>query len=398
MTSVDSHPGGGGTPLGSAAPRTRLRRLGRRLERASKRRVTQWLAHILRPRPATIPLETDVRTLLAIRQHNQLGDMVLTLPALRAMRRAYPRARIVFVTSPLCQELLTDHPDIDKLIVFHKQALWRPWALWLLLRALRHPCPDLAVVLGTVSFSTTSALLAWASSARVRAGVSSHAFGSNLSRAIYHLELPLATSEVHEVEHNLAPLRGLGIDAPAETPTLAPRPEAVLAARDFIAREFPTQDGPLVVMHPGAGKKENIWPVERFAEVARALAQHDHARIVVSEGPRDAAVAAALLSRCPGAARWRAPLRDTIGILSRAQAFVGNDTGLAHVAAATGVPTVAIFGPTDPKRWAPAGRCVRCVRSPTGRVEDTRADDVLAAVHASLRASLTAPGRSATLR
>ena len=398
MTSAGSPPPSGGTPLGSAAPRTRLRRLGRQFERACKRRMTHWLARTLRPRPSPIPLAADVRALLAIRQHNQMGDMVLTLPALRALRRAYPRARIVFVASPLCQELLADHPDIDTLIVFDKQSLWHPLALWRLVRALRHPRPDLAVVLGTVSFSTTSALLAWASGARLRAGVSSRAFGSDLSGAIYHLELPVSPSEVHEVEHNLAPLRGLGIDAPVELPTLLPGPAALLAAREFIARAFPSQDGPVIVVHPGAGKTENIWPVERFAEVARALTQQDRARMVVSEGPRDGAVAAALLSRCPGAVRWHATLRDTIGILGCAQAFIGNDTGLAHVAAATGVPTVAIFGPTDPKRWSPAGRSVRCVRSATGRIEDTRVDDVLAAVHNSLRASLTSPDRNATLR
>ena len=398
MTSAGSPPPIGGTPPGSAAPRTRLRRLGRRFERACKRRVTHWLAHTFRPRPSPIPLAADVRALLAIRQHNQMGDMVLTLPALRALRRGYPHARIVFVASPLCRELLTDHPDIDTLIVFDKQSLWQPLAFWRLVRALRHPRPDLAVVLGTVSFSTTSALLAWASGARLRAGVSSRAFGSDLSGAIYHLELPLSPSEVHEVEHNLAPLRGLGIDAPVEMPTLSARPPALLAAREFIARAFPSQEGPVVVVHPGAGKTENIWPVERFAEVARALTQQDRARIVVSEGPRDGAVAAALLSRCPGAVRWHATLRDTIGILGCAQAFIGNDTGLAHVAAATGVPTVAIFGPTDPRRWSPAGRSVRCVRSATGRIEDTRVDDVLAAVHNSLRASLTSPGPNATLR
>jgi len=397
MTSAGSPPQSGGTPLGSAAPRTRLRRLGRRFERACKRRVTHWLARTLRPRPSPIPLAADVRSLLAIRQHNQMGDMVLTLPALRALRRAYPLARIVFVASPLCQELLTDHPDIDTLIVFNKHSLWRPMAFWRLVRALRHPRPDLAVVLGTVSFSTTSALLAWASGARLRAGVSSRAFGSDLSGAIYHLELPLSPSEVHEVEHNLAPLRGLGIDTPVELPNLSPHPAALLAAREFIARAFPSQDGPVVVVHPGAGKTENIWPVERFAEVAQALTQQG-ARIVVSEGPRDGAVTAALLSRCPGAVRWHATLRDTIGILGCAQAFIGNDTGLAHVAAATGIPTVAIFGPTDPKRWSPAGRSVRCVRSATGRIEDTRVNDVLAAVHNSLRASLTNSGRNASLR
>ena len=369
----------------AATTPARRRTLGRRFERAAKRRLTGLVVRVVRPRPATPPTARDVHHVLAIRQHNQMGDMVLTLPALRLLRQAYPSARLVFVTNPLCEELLAGHPEIDRLLVFRKQTLWRPWQLLPFLGALRRPRPDLAIVLGTVSFSTTSALLAWASGARCRAGVASHRFGSDLSRAIYHLELPVAPPEVHEVEHNAAPLRGLGIDGVAGIPELPVRNEAARAASEFVERSFPNSHGPVVVIHPGAGKQENIWPVERFAQVARVLASQADARIVVSEGPRDAVVAARLLADCPGAARWRANLGATLGLLRQAALFLGNDTGMAHVAAAVGTPTVAVFGPTDPGRWSPAGRWVRCVRSSTGRVEDARTEDVVAAAHAALR-------------
>ena len=325
-----------------------------------------------------------------------MGDTVLTLPALRLLRQAYPRARFAYVTSPMSEELLRGFTEIDKLLVFRKEEVWLPWKLRRFLVALRRPRPDVAIVLGTVSFSTTSALLAWSSGARFRAGVSSLPFGSELSRALYHLELPLGPPEVHEVEHNAAPLRGLGIHGVVEFPQLAPLPAAHEEAKEFVDKNFPDRAGPLVVVHPGAGKKENVWPVDRFAEVARQLATQESARLLACEGPRDAAAVAEFLALCPGAVRWRASLTATLGLLSRTDLFLGNDTGMAHVAAACGAPTLAVFGPTDPKRWSPAGPSVHCIRSPTGRVADARIEDVLSVAIAMLRSSVRSGANTAT--
>ena len=376
---------GAGSVVEAATTPARRRTLGRRFERAAKRRLTRLVVRLVRPRPTPPPAAADVHSVIAIRQHNQMGDMVLTLPALRLLRQAYPAARLVFVASPLCEELLAAHPDIDRLLVFRKERLWRPGWLLPFLRALRRPRPDLAVVLGTVSFSTTSALLAWVSGARCRAGVPSRPLGSDLSRAIYHLELPMAPPDAHEVEHNAAPLRGLGIAGAAGIPVLPVPPEATRSASNFLVRNFPNRSGPVVVIHPGAGKQENMWPVERFAQVACILVSEADARIVVSEGPRDALAVATFLGACPGAVRWREALGATLGLLHHAALFLGNDTGMAHVAAAVGAPTVAVFGPTDPRRWSPAGRWVRCVRSSTGRVGDAQTEDVVSAAHAGLR-------------
>lgn len=372
-------------PDSSSEP-IRRRRWGRRLERGLKRRLTSLAVRLAARRQTAVPppAPETVRQLLVIRQHNQMGDMVLALPTLRALRRHYAEAHLTFLTAPLCEELLAGHPDIDRLMVFRKKEMFRPWKLGRFLTALRRPRPDLAVVLGTVSFSTTSALLAWSSGARFRAGVSSQRFGHDLSKVLYHAELPMGREGTHEVEHNLAPLQGLGIAPMPGAPHLPPSAEALRRAAAFVAREFSDNAGPLIVVHPGAGKRENIWPVERFAGVAHALEEEMQARVVVSEGPRDGACVTALLERCPRAVRWRAPLAATLGILGQADLFLGNDTGMAHVAAATGAPTVAVFGPTDPQRWSPRGIWVRCVRSPSGHIEETSIADVLTAAREAL--------------
>ena len=355
---------------------------GRWLERASKRTLSRWLARAAPARPidAADLVAAPVERLLVVRQHNQMGDMVCALPALRALRRAYPRARLTFVASPLCEELLRDHPDIDALVVFDKWAMWRPWRLAALLRRLRRPRPDLAFVMTTVSFSTTSALLAWASGARLRVGASSLPFGWHLSRAVYNLELPLGPPGLHEVEHNLAPLRAVGIPAPLESPSLVPSPAAVQRARAFVESSFGSEAaGPLVAVHAGAGKAANLWPADGFGTVLQTLRRERQARVLLIEGPGDAATIGALAARLGGAPRWRAALGETLGLLALADLVLCNDTGIAHVAAAVGAPTLVLFGPTDPQRWRPLGEQVRVLRSPTGRIADLDAETVLRA-------------------
>lgn len=358
----------------------------RRLERATKRILSRGLAALVRPAPLAPHdlLRADVRRLVVIRQHNQLGDMVCALPALHALRRTWPAAHLVFVASPLSAPLMSGHPDVDELLVFRKQEAWRPWTLAAFLRRLRFPRADLTVVLSTVSFSTTSALLAWATGARMRVGGSSLPFGSHLSRAVFHLELPEGPSGVHETQHHLQPLRELGLATPQTRPVLTVRPGAQEAAGSRL-HDLAPGPGPLVLAHVGAGKLPNIWPADRFAAVLAALRAQDGARVVLIAGPSDTPAVQDVVERLPQTPVWRAPLPETFGALAAADLVVSNDTGMAHVAAALGVPLVVIFGPTDATRWSPPGEHVRVVRSPTGSIADVDVADVLQAARTALR-------------
>jgi len=348
------------------------------LERWLKHQLSVLLVWLLRPgtvTPDTIA-SASVRRLLVIRQHNQMGDMVLALPALGALRRAFRGATLTFVAGPLSDALLRGHPDIDHLVVYRKREMFRPWNLWRFVRRLRSERPDLAIVMGTVSFSVTSALLAWASGARLRAGLSSRPWGSALSGALYQLEIAQPVFDAHEVEHNLRFVRALGIDAPMESPHLVPSPAARSTAAGFLADTFPKAPSRIVVMHVGAGKLSNLWPVERFAAVARRLAEELDVSIVVTEGPRDQDAVAKFRHHVPEAAHWQNDLVNTLGILSCANLYIGNDTGMSHVAAAVGAPCLVVFGPHDATRWAPAGPAVQTISPESHRIEDVRVNEV----------------------
>jgi heptosyltransferase-2 len=120
-------------------------------------------------------------------------------------------------------------------------------------------------------------------------------------------------------------------------------------------------EGP-VAIHPGSGGRRKCWPAERFAEVAAGLGRP----VVMLEGPADAEACRAFRDRVPSGLSVRMAdglsVTEAAALVSACDAFLGNDSGMSHLAAALGVPTVAVFGPTDPAIWAPRGPCVRIVR------------------------------------
>ena len=134
-------------------------------------------------------------------------------------------------------------------------------------------------------------------------------------------------------------------------------PGAQISPLHFQWRGVGGEARPLVVLHPGAGGRHKRWPAERFATLADRFAELGYA-IAITRGPADDDAVAAL--RCQvRLARPEVldgmPLDELAKILARASLFVGNDSGITHLAALLEVPTLAIFGPFDPAYWAPIG-------------------------------------------
>jgi heptosyltransferase-1 len=175
----------------------------------------------------------------------------------------------------------------------------------------------------------------------------------------------------HVVDRNLSLLSGAGIPAPVHAPD----------ARYLLARPAPEADAflaslprPFALFHPGAGRAEKSWGEERFASLATALAAGRGLHPVVSWGPGDESRADRLAALLPSASR--APLLDFAGLArlcAASRLFAGGDTGPLHLADALGVPTLALFGPTDPARNGP----YRERRGIVAQMRQASADDVL---------------------
>lgn len=350
------------------------------IERRSKRRLMGLLGLFLRARPITVD---DFRRMhfdriLVSRQHNQMGDMMLAIPALRAIKEAYPRSNVGVVTSALNRDVLDNNPFVDEVFTYNKRSLM---SMVRLLRRIRRGNYDLAIALHTVSFSFTTLMLVVLSRARVRIGSTSHAAGESFTGSYLNITLPLPTpaelAGLNEAEHNLYPLRAVGIDTSDLAPVIVPGAESETWARSFAEAAWQGERLRLAV-HPGAGKTENIWPPERFAAVVNSLARVGEVALVALEGPRDAGAVDRFVVSCDSRAvraRGRS-IGDIAALMRMADLVICNDTGVMHVAAAVGATTLAVFGSTDPLRWAPRCNNLHIVRSDDGALASVTVDMV----------------------
>lgn len=343
------------------------------IERSGKRGLMRVVGGFLR----AAPLTTDefralrVERILVVRQHNQMGDMMLATPALRAIRETYPRARIGIVTSTLNRGVLANSPFVDDVFTYDKR---RPGSHVGMLRALRAQRFDLAIVLHTVSFSFTTLMLGVLSGARVRIGSTSHTVGDSLTGTYLHITLPLPPAgqlaTMNEAEHNLYPLRAAGITTDDLSPLIVPGEASERWAEQFAATCWKPGTVKLAV-HPGAGKAENIWKPARFAAVVDSLAGHAAVSLAVVQGPADAGTVRDFEAACGvhGTIVRGRSITDVAALMKRADLVVCNDTGVMHVACASGSRVLAVFGLTDPVRWAPRSPGLRVVRAPGGKLD-----------------------------
>ena len=283
-----------------------------------------------------------------------LGDLVLVTPLLRALRELVPEARLSFLAEDRYGELLRGHPDLDELWLVPRQAagpveaLRAQRALVGRLRAARFE-----VVLDLFA-NPRSALLARATGAGVRVG-GAHGLRGHLFTHHPRHEPGAASA----VDYHLAHLRALGVEhPPRHTPRLPLREEEEARAARWLRAQAGDLAAPLVGLHPGATWRGKRWPAERFGEVAARLAGNWGARVVVTHGPGEEE-RAAVVARAGGARTSVLPVlgwRELAAVLSLLDLYLANDCGPMHVAAATGTPTVGIFGPSDPAIWFPYPR------------------------------------------
>jgi ADP-heptose:LPS heptosyltransferase len=164
------------------------------------------------------------------------------------------------------------------------------------------------------------------------------------------------------------PVRRLGIEVGDDAPRLP----------------FPHGEGTRAALHPGSGGVRKNWPPARWAEVVSALAERGWRDWLVIEGESDGSMVRAVREGGPaGVAMEVLQHPDTLRLadrLAECALWLGNDSGVGHLAAACGCRTVSVFGPTDPSVWAPAGERARVVRTPDGRVESVSVSLVISAV------------------
>jgi ADP-heptose:LPS heptosyltransferase len=311
-----------------------------------------------RETPAPIRPEL-VRRVLVIR-HRAGGDLLLTTPALRALRRGLPGASIEVLTARGFRDLLLGNPDVDRVLSFDRRSIPSQGALYLRLARGGYD-----IVLDLVS-NPRSAFLTALTRSRVRVGYElpgrSWAYTLRLRREPMGLAGPVLR---YAPEAALDLVRALGLPARETELTLIVSDTAAAQMDRWLTESGVRRDRPLVLCLPAGSWPAKSWLPERFAAVMDALAERENAEIVWLWGPGERGLAV----RCRDAMRLRSRLAPETGwqalaaILARGSLLVGNDSGPKHVAVALGVPTVTVFGPTHPATWHPPSGPHRAVEA-----------------------------------
>ena len=311
----------------------------------SATRWPRWLVRSSGRRRAVRPRE-EIRSALVIR-HRAGGDLLLTTPALRALRAGLPGARIDVVAARGMGGLLRGNPDVDRVLEFDRRSLGSQAALyWKVARS------GYDLVLDLVSNPRT-AFLTGLSRAPVRVG-----YDIPGRRAAYTVRVPREPLGPRGPPR--APLRARGGAGPgprardrAARVGAAPRGRARSARRGRgVARRGGVR-GPLLACLPSGSWPAKTWPPERFAAVMDALSSEGTPVWLLGPGRRNGVEAARARMRRPSLLAPETDWQGLAALLERCAIFVGNDSGCKHVAAALGIPTVTIFGPTHPATWHP---------------------------------------------
>ncbi len=274
---------------------------------------------------------------------NRIGDAVLSTGLLDHLLRAHPSARFTIACGPVAEGLFTHMPRRDATIVMEKRRFGRHWLpLWW--HAVQRRW-DLVV--------------------DIRASAMGYIVPT-WRRAV------MRRSPGHKTEQ-LAHILRL---------SPAPLPVVWTSAEDrALAERLLPAGAPILALGPTANWTGKVWPPERFAALATELAPGlPRVAVFAGPGPFEAGLAAPLLAALPGAIdlTGRLTLSEAAACLARCHLFVGNDSGLMHLAAAAGTTTIGLFGPTPSAEYGPAGRNARPVISPTARMEDLTVNDVIA--------------------
>ncbi len=350
-----------------------------RIEQFFKQRQTGLMKKLFAKPPITVD-QVDwgrVHRILVVRQHDQLGDFLLSTPVFKAVRQSFPKSYIAVVARKYTAALAENNPYIDRVVPFYENG--RDWSPRRILSFIRHIRGyDLAIVLNTVSHSLTSDLLAYFSGAPYVLGSEHRPFKNSDRNFFYNLLAPYRKVECQQSERNLDIVRYIGVKAGDPSECIRLTEAEKQWARQFMQSLGKSPEKPLIAIHPGAGKVRNRWPAEKFARVGQQLADRTGGQLYVTWGPNEETLGRDVMSglKVKPLFSVHKNIRRVAAVLSQADVLLCNDTGVLHLAAAVDTPIVAVFGPTDPAVWKPAGDRVLAVRAPDNRCESVSTEKV----------------------
>ena len=290
----------------------------------------------------------SVNSVLVVRLRS-IGDTVLTTPSLYALKRFLPHARVDILLEDWVAPVLEGFEYVDKIITLKRASTAARAGVARHIRAMRYD------VVYNLHGGTTATLLTRASGAKHRLGYSTYQYSRLHNHLAPSSSLLWGRDKTHSAEQQLALLGWTGVpvtDRPASRLAVTNLAASSISARLRAANLDKSRS--VVVIHPAAAFDTKQWATERFAQVAESLASRGLAVVAIT-APNEAHVVDTLKQHTtvPVVAFTDLSLPEVTALLSQARLFVGNDSGIAHMAAAVGAPSVVIFGSSNTAHWQP---------------------------------------------
>lgn len=307
------------------------------------------------------PIKTPCKIL--VRATNWVGDAIMMTPALRAVRKAFPKTQITLLAKPWVLPVFQHSADLDQIMIYQADSRHKGLTGVLRLAAdLRRERFDTAILFQN---AFEAALLAWLAAIPTRIGFSTDARRLLLSHPVDGWR---KLKKGHFVDYCLGVLTGVGLPIDGRGLSLTILAEERVQALERLGRSSNLAGRRLIGLNPGAAYgTAKRWPVERYIRLGKHLADAFDASILIFGAGNEAEVGQTLAAGIGPAARnlaGRTSLREAMALISLCALFVTNDSGLMHVAAALNTPQVAIIGPTDAVATGPVNRDSVTVQAP----------------------------------
>jgi lipopolysaccharide heptosyltransferase I len=326
-----------------------------------RRIIFRWLSNKAKAK--------QMKNILIIKP-SSLGDIVLALPALSALRKSFPKAKISWFIRPEFAPLLKNHPHLTDVILFDRKFLGKAWyhprafgslisLIWRLNRSKFDTIFDLQGLFRTAAFS-------WLSGCKRRFGM---AGAGEFGHIFYTHKIAQDKDSIHLVDYYLKIVRSTGASNTDVQFVLPVDSDAEDAVKKLLKTNGINDN--YAVFVPTSARRDKCWPAERFAALANKVSKQFGLSIIATGAASEKDAVEELRSKASvpiANFAGATSISELVALLKNAKLVVSNDTGPGHIAVALGVPVVLIFGPTNPARVHPYNRpeCAVAVE-PDGR-------------------------------
>ena len=289
---------------------------------------------------------SDVRRVLLVRLRS-IGDTGLATPSLFALKRFLPDVKVDILVEDWVAPLLDNHPHVDNVVVLERGGFMTRARVARELRAAKYD------VVYNLHGGTTATFLTRATGARYRVGFKTYQYAQLHNHQAPSPLLLWGQQKAHSVEQQLALLGWTGVPVTDRPRTqLGISQKATQTVNNLLAETGLTEQK-IALIHPAAAFATKQWAVENFARIAEFLTDRGFAPVAIA-APNEKALLEKLCSQASvKITTLDLPLPEVTALAARSELFVGNDSGIAHIAAAVGTPAVVIFGSSNIAHWRP---------------------------------------------